>query len=616
MTNQHLLVKDKATDYIILLPNIPSKSEQYAARLMQNIFELMGVSITISQEKSSKDSKYISIGNTCIGQELIKNYNIEKLGTDGFVVKTENGNVILNAFGEWGKIYAVLEFAEKNLDYMYYAKDEIRITKEPVVALKSMDFTSAPDFIGRDVFNYDTHSDAEHSVQLRLNGYYVKWQDCHGEGTPWSSLNDQSLVLQIIPHNQYIAKHPDWYYIPYDNGSNSLKTQICFTKGFYDDTKGGMLETFVDNLINNYIIPEKDKKLFMLGITDNEHFCNCEQCTKDVAKYSKSGVMMRFINKVADLVEQWRVKNAPIREIFIVTFAYAAVFESPVKKDGDKYIPIDESVVAKNNVIVRFAPISANNAKSLIDPIYNYQSRDSILGWKAITKRFAVWDYRVDFHSYFAPYPQWQSIKENILLYKNIGVLDVFNQGCRPTSGTPFCHLDNFVRSRMLWDTTRELKDLTDEFINVYYKNVAQHIKKYIEFLNAHYNRIYKEQDYRARCHENLFNANFWPYEDIIKIKEIFDKAYADLNTINIDEAKRIKLKKRLDGESIFYRFMLIGLYSDWFENKNDLNTAIDELESAAASVNFTVVKSAIPFIRDLKIKDVITYWREQQKNK
>ena len=180
MTNQHILVKDKATDYIILLPNIPSKSEQYAAHLMQNIFELMGVDIKIMPEESGKESKYISIGNTCIGQELIKNNNIEKLGTDGFVVKTENGNLILNAFGEWGKIYAVLEFAEKNLDYMYYAKDEIRITKEPVVALKSMDFTSAPDFIGRDVFNYDTHSDAEHSVPLRLNGYYVKWHSL-----PW-----------------------------------------------------------------------------------------------------------------------------------------------------------------------------------------------------------------------------------------------------------------------------------------------------------------------------------------------------------------------------------------------------------------------------------------------
>ena len=96
-------------------------------------------------------------------------------------------------------------------------------------------------------------------------------------------------------------------------------------------------------------------------------------------KYTIHGLNMRFVNKVADAVEAWRQENAPHREIYLVTFAYYPTIDPPVRWEGDTPMPVDESVIARENVIVRIAPIMANYRFDLLDAEHNQNSRSSFL---------------------------------------------------------------------------------------------------------------------------------------------------------------------------------------------------------------------------------------------
>ncbi len=106
-------------------------------------------------------------------------------------------------------------------------------------------------------------------------------------------------------------------------------------------------------------------------MNDNKEFCSCARCTQDKEKYGQSGVCVRFINAVADEVEAWRKENCPERRIYLSAFAYYSTFEAPVKEVDGKIVPLDESVLVKDNVIIRFTPMDAYYMFPLTDKEHN-----------------------------------------------------------------------------------------------------------------------------------------------------------------------------------------------------------------------------------------------------
>lgn len=638
---EHVLYDNGQTDYRIIIPAEYTASEQFAAQELANIFYLASKTTPeiISENDNDIKTNLISIGDTQImtDAEVVATY--EEFGRDGYRIKTVGTNVVLAAAGEVGKIYSVYEFARVNLGYTYYAADEIAVTKNSKVMLKDFDLTDTPSFIGRDVYSYDTRTNADHSIRLRTNGIYPPWQSKHGEGTHWSTLNDQSFVTQILRYEEYVDEHSDWYYLePNNNSGKSLYAQIDFWKGYYDDQgSDSMFWTFVNNLINDYIIPETKKSFFMLGITDNtffgtglkppvaisddasqqekdEYASKLAKYNQDIAsynedldKYHKSGMAMRFINKVADEVEKWRKENAPEREINLVTFAYAALFEAPTKVVDGQHIPLDDSVIARDNVIVRYAPISAYYMYDLLNEEYNAESKESILGWSAVASKLAVWDYRVDYWSYGVPFPQWQSAYANLKIYYDYGFIDVYNQGCTPNSGTPFVTLDNYVRSRLLWDIELDYNELTDDFINHYYKEAAPYIDEYRTLLMIHFENHIKSLNYAGHSHYGLMVANFWPETIINSIENIFLEAYKEITPIaDTDPELYQKIKTRLDTESIFYRLAQLELYRANY-NPSERLIKINALEEIAKKAGFIVTS-----VGNIELATYINNWRSE----
>ncbi len=591
------LFENGSSEYKIILPENASEAEKYAAQELNGIFRnSTGYSLQ-TVESGETSGKFISIGNTEAFKSIGVNLKDNDMGRGGFVLKTIGDNLYINSDTQSGKINGVYSFAEKNLGYMYYASDEIKYTSFDRVRLIKFDTVVKPSFDGRNTHSYYTVSNPQNASRLKANSVFNSWSESFGEASIWSSLHDMSNVFQLLYVKDYYHEHKDWFYVSptYADKSAEFKSmsdsdfyviaqkysQICYTKGYYDDTDGGMFDTYCNNLIE-YIKSEPDAELFMLGMGDNDLVCNCETCKRDIDKYKVSGITMRFTNKVARRVNEW-LKNesgTPDRKIYFVIFAYITAMEPPVIYVDRQVQPIDESVVADSNVCVRIAPlVNSNFYWGLDDKEHNTYMSNSIDGWKQITSNFTIWDYRVYYHYLFVPYPIWNVAKYNLELYKSMNVIDVYHQGYAETP-TPFGKLDDYVRSRLLFDLNEDVNEITDDFIDNYYKDASEYIHEYWDMLKYHYEMYIVPAGYSGSVYTDILVKKFWPLETLIKIKDIFDNAYKAIE--NLPDERKAVVKQRVDFESRFYRYALLELYSDRF-TKNELSVMIDEFKTANA---------------------------------
>ena len=134
------LVSGGSSDYKIVIPVQPNKSEAYAARELQFfIEEATGAQLEIISDDGlsfNENAKYLSLGDTSIlrGSGLTVDY--AQLNSDGFKIKTLGNTVIMSGARGNGTLYAAYGFLQRNFDYDYFAIDEWTILESDNVNLK------------------------------------------------------------------------------------------------------------------------------------------------------------------------------------------------------------------------------------------------------------------------------------------------------------------------------------------------------------------------------------------------------------------------------------------------------------------------------------------------
>lgn len=564
------LYGDGGTDYRILIPAEATEAERFASQELTDIFAKAGVTVeTVTDAGLTADpeEKFIALGNTVYFRALGMTLSAKEFKFDGFIIETMGNTHIIKGVGDTGTCFGTYGFAEYAMGWMYYWLDEQKVDNQAVNRV--FHIKDIPTFFSRSAYSYFTdihwchHPDSaytdDHGFRLRVNGQYSTREKKHGEGCPWSTLHDQSMPYQIMPYETYMEEHPDWYYVDHESQDPfyNKRPQLCLSKAMLPDAQGGFFDTFLHNLIHNFIIPESDKTFFMLGISDNRAVCDCPACKAAVEQYKIHGLTMRFVNKVADEVEKWRRENAPEREIYIITFAYYPTIEPPVIWENEKPIPVDESVVARDNVVVRIAPIMADYRYDLLDKEHNKTSRNSLLGWSAIAKHLMVWDYRSDFGTLTFPFPSSVTAQANHDIYRKLGMMEVLNQAEPFSGGQPFLKMDDFARSRMHWNGDLRYADLADEFRKVYYGEAEPEVTEYLRLVEASY-PAWAERGWTTRINSRAsIRKYFFTIEEMYRHKEVLNRALTAAKKIS-DPERAQKIYDRVNELTLFYKFVLV----------------------------------------------------------
>ncbi len=556
-------VSDGTTDYKVVVPESMQKKEIVARNeLVEFIKRATGVELTVINDNGlsfDPSEKYISVGNTEILRSSGVTVTQSELTLDGYKIVRKGNTVIIAGPTDYGTLYGVYGFLAHEIGFEVYAEDEIKYETYASLDMLDFDIAEAPDFEKRQVGYYEVYQNTEYRDRMRVEQHGHDW--IYGSHSHFA----------IMPKATYYAAHRDWY--------SADGTQLCLTNE-------EMRKEFVSNL-KTIIANHPDDSYILLGEEDSATFCDCDNCKAAISKYgTESGVDMVFVNKVARDIKEWLAVTDPDRVINIGTFAYLKTIPAPVKiNDKGEYEPFHPEVVAEDNVFIYFAPLHANYSYGFLDEKENAETALSLKGWQAVCPTFCIWTYSANFYNYFANFNNWGTQALQYTQLKDVGVKVIYDMGTWDTGAPSFERLRTYLTSKLMWDTTLDTRELTDDFMNNYYKGAAPQMKNYYNLMRSYLEIVRIENNLDATCYVNYNQSKYWSKAYLDQCLGYFDQAVKDIAPLIEDDPTLYEvLVNRIKIEKLSVLFFTLQFYQQSY-TPAEQTAMIDEFE-AVAKVN------------------------------
>lgn len=557
------LVENGVSEYVIVIPDGVTSWEVTTAYEEFNVFfeRSTGIALPVVKDTNlsyDRSKKYISLGDTKIfdGADLDLTYDVYK--EDGFHILTDGAQIIINGAEEDGAIFGVYEFLWYNLGIRIYGENEFKIPDhtQDTVKVKAFDYKSVPTFDNRSIgISYQRYSAiTEQRLGLNKNNgkNWILW--CH-------------TTFKLLDPKVYYADHPDWY--------NDQVSQLCMTN---EEMKAALTEQiwqwFEKSSVQHALLQvgQEDGSTFCTGKMDNEKgTCHCKE---DMKLYGgESGILMRLINDIADVINVRVKEKYPNgeRTLQLAVFAYSKTQEPPVVRNKDgSYSPAHESVIAHENVQVMLAPLSADWAHSMVDPVYNANWNYIINGWKVVCNNFSVYTYNNVFDNQLYFMDSWSYVKEQYQMWQSLGAEIIFDQSMSHIN-LPFFELCSYVRSRLLWDSNADVEYYINDFMDNYYKAGAPYARKYFDLLRTRYKlleleyaengKLYHQYSY-VRNDPSLYEAANWPKDWLLSAVQMFEEGLDHIEKTMAAGDDKTKALNRLKAEMMGPIYLLMDLYA------------------------------------------------------
>ena len=582
------LCANGANTYDIVIPSDAGDAVRYAAEeIVTFVKEATEVTLTIKEDAEAVDNSlpYLSLGDTIQLAEEEFELDYEALRTDGFFIKTAGKNIYVTGNTERSVLYGAYEFLERFVGVKFLTYDYIYVPTLTEVSVYEAHIVEIPAFDNRSYLSNQMMNNPEFAARMRMNNEYIsmnnRMTEKYGGKIDQGILEDDvhNSLYYVFGHTRrdeyinepYYLEHKDWFYV--DDG---IVKDICFSKvgltedGKIDETvQNSLVKLFVERL-KEFILRDTYAKSFMIGQEDYITACECSECTRQEELYGRGGMLVRFINAIANEIKDWQNREGIDREINVVTFAYYYSQRAPLKSDGT---PLHPSVVPAENVFIRLAPITAYGYFGMSDERQQTSVRTMFADWSKLTDRFWVWSYHTCYGGYFTYYPTMQHWQEDLQMYASLDTQYVLMQSAYNENVMWTNHMEAYVASKMLWDPNRSAEELKKEFIAYYYAGFDDLITEFIDILDVQYainicgNEVAESERPLAGIggqdllmNPTLYSATFWE-----NLFDILDSADARIDTMNITALEKEKLHSRVAAIRLTPQFMVAMKYDFYY---------------------------------------------------
>ena len=551
------------TDYTVVIPSNYTATEEYSAKQICTYFEQISGEpmsyVADSNMALSEESTYISLGDTSLFERAEDKHgdvdlSEETLNADGFYIFTYGKSVFINAYNDRGLMYGAFEFIENTLGVKFLTNDYTHIPQSDSILLREYDESYAPLFRQRTYLNTAVdRDDVEYTAHMRYNTDYCEMPDYMGGSTQWANLGPSHTSFNIVSPDDYSTgetvsgmpgsialkeeykkvfahtgtdANPDTMYI--DVGGRYEILDLCYSSGVNED--GTMSDEAISAVklsiegLKKKILEDEEAEFFMFGQQDRTYGCACERCKAVNNSYKASGLMIRFINCVADGINAWLKAENINRNVNFVIFAYSYNEYAPIDSEGN---PLSPTVVPRDNVYIRYAPIHGIQYYSLNDERQDAETRGVYSDWGKLTDNLMVWTYHAYYAEYFWYLPTIQAMKDTLLLLKEVGTEYEFAQGCYEDNGIYEQWIESYVFSKLCWDIEADVEDLRNEFIFYYFGETAyEYVTEFHDRVEDRYTFMSTNPDI-VMDHVSMFSADNWQYSFMNGLVRLFDDAMA-----------------------------------------------------------------------------------------
>ena len=503
-----------AKQYKIILPTNSLPSERYAAEELQRYIEkICTVKLPIGTDAEPVSSREILLGdNLHLGKQREK-IDFQKLGPDGFVLRTDGSRLIIAGGKPRGTLNGVYTLLEEKLGVRWFTPDLETVPKLARVQLAKLDETRVPVLQNRDVYWSEMKRNTDFAARHRLNGQHYGLKEKHGG--PFTVYFPFVHSFDALVPQALYEQHPE--YFPLINGQRKNGyVQRCLSNP-------DVLKISIER-VRQWLKEHPEATIISVSQNDCINNCRCDACKGlDDSEGSPAASLLKFVNAIAQALEP----DYP--NIRIDTLAYQYTRKPP------------KTIRPRHNVIVRLCSIECCFAHPLeICPsAKNQRFQEDIIAWGPVAPLLYVWDYTTDFGHYQQPFPNFDVLQANVRFFVKHGVKSVFEQGNYSSGGGGEMEpLRAYLLAKLLWNPETDLQKHIREFTSAYYGKAGP---KLIEYINAIHRPV---------------------REDGVHI-HIFDKpssSYLKEETMN--EAERIlnEAEKIAENEEIRFRVQVARL--------------------------------------------------------
>ena len=368
---------------------------------------------------------------------------VSGLPEDAFRVLVENGTVVLEGKDK-SLSYAACDFLEQEVGMNYWGGGEYDLPRVSTVTVRPR--TEIPAFRYRQCSHYLLREDPLLRTWMRLE-------------EPSDLFVDNLWVHtcnRLLPASRYGAEHPEYYAYYGGKRHPGSASQWCLSNPDVLEIVCGTL----DSLFHAH--PEQS----CISISQNDGsdtYCRCPACQAIMDEEgSPSGPILRFVNAVAE--------RFPDKEISTLAYLFSV---KPPKVT--KPLP---------NVNIMLCDIDCRRQTSLPENPSGQEFMRHLKGWSAICDNIFLWDYGINFDNYLSPFPNLQTIKDNMVIFQDHGVKMHFSQ-INSSRGGDMAELRPYLVSKLMWDPQASLDSLERHFCEAYYGKAAPQILRYIHTMEG-----------------------------------------------------------------------------------------------------------------------------------
>lgn len=442
----------------------------------------------------------------------------------GYALNINHNFIKIASVFEQGVTNGIFSFLEDSLGCMFLAADCDYIPCYTQLLLPQTKKINNPDVVWRSVYGKYAEIDFDKKphkddlgwhTKLRLNGAgFDDWKNwCHSSFT-------------YISPDAYFNEHPEYFSL--FNGERTYKQgpvsgQLCWTN---EDVYKIISEKVFREMAENPDVHIWDVSQMDTWIGRGVG-CQCEKCSAiDRREGTQMGSLLTFINRLADACAEKFPEN------YISTLAYTYTRKPP------------KNLRPRDNVIIKLCLMPGDVETDYKNPKSKWakDAHTLVADWGKIAKHILIWDYNVDYHGYFMPFPIIDSMIPNNNFYLENNVYGIFHQMAYETRALD-SEIHTYLFSHLMWDKNTDVEKLAEKFINIYYGKAAPYIWEYFNAVqkNAHtYGQplyIYAKADAYALGY--LSNKCLHAYEALL---------HKALNAVQEDEIYRNRVQRECLG--------------------------------------------------------------------
>jgi hypothetical protein len=454
------LFEQGASTYRIVAPSDAIPAERYAAEeLSQYLGRMTGVPLPIVTDAEPARAHEIVVGRNRRLAELGVELDWDRLGPDGYVLRTDGQRLIIAGGRPRGTLNGVYTFLEERLGVRWFTPELEQVPRMESLRLPALMETVVPVFEYREVFWTEMMRDADFAARHRLNGNHYRLADRHGGAAVVYQPFVHSFDLLVPP--ELYDSHPEYFPL-IDGQRRGGYVQRCLS---HPDVLRLSIER-----VRQWIRERPEVTMVSVSQNDTFQFCQCPECKAlDEAEGSPAATLLRYVNAIATDIE---TDHPTVR---IDTLAYQYTRKPP------------RTIRPHPHVVIRLCSIECCFAHPL-DRCPNPENRgfvDDILAWQPVAPHLYVWDYTPNFAHYQQPFPNFDALQPNVRFFARHGVKGLFEQGSySPGGGGELGPLRAYLLAKLLWNPDTDIEQQIDEFTRAYYGNVAPLFRAWLEAMH------------------------------------------------------------------------------------------------------------------------------------